>query len=86
MTMAKKIGQLDYDWDNPEPEPELSYSEKLAKQEEFWANLLPENLRWALRGYAYGRGHWAGEDEVNAIFVTLATEMVVALRKDGLIK
>jgi hypothetical protein len=84
--MAKKIGQLDYDWDNPEPEPVLTFEQQMAADAEHYLSLLPEHTGSALHCYAYEHGHSAGDYEINQIFCELAWEVIEAMRNDGLIK
>lgn len=65
---------------------ESSYEQEVSDERLELSKQLPYNVGAAISYYAYEHGHYAGEYEVNIIYVQLAKEILSALRRDGLVK
>lgn len=64
----------------------LTIQEETKLERSELSKLLPPSVESAISYYAYENGHWAGDYEVDSMYVNLAREIVSALRRDGLIK
>jgi len=68
----------------PEPKP-LTFAQELELRRQELIDQLPPTVGLTISGYAYEKGHWAGEQEVNQLFVELGELILDALKKDDLI-
>lgn len=71
--------------DDYPPQKPLTFAQELVLQRAELEKQLPPTVFSTISGYAYEKGHFAGEQEVNQLFCELGELILSALKKDDLV-